>query len=48
MPRKGRTNDEIIHALHRVEGGEQVKEVCRRLGVSEQTFYRSAFIRRSH
>ena len=23
-----------------VEGGEKVTEVCRRLGVSEQTFYR--------
>jgi putative transposase len=40
MPRKGRTNEEIIHALHQVEGGEKVAEVCRRLGVSEQTFYR--------
>src|SRR5687767_13224770 len=40
MPRKGRSNEEIIHALHQVEGGEKVTEVCRRLGVSEQTFYR--------
>jgi len=40
MPRKGRSNEEIIHALHQVEGGEKVPEVCRRLGVSEQTFYR--------
>lgn len=40
MPRKGRSNEEIIHALHQVEGGEKVAEVCRRLGVSEQTFYR--------
>jgi putative transposase len=39
MPRKGRSNEEIIHALHQVEGGEKVTEVCRRLGVSEQTFY---------
>jgi hypothetical protein len=38
MPRKGRSNDESIHALHQVEGGEKVAEVCRRLGVSEQTF----------
>jgi transposase len=35
----GRTNEEIIHALHQVEGGEKVTELCRRLGVSEQTFY---------
>ena len=40
MPRTGRSNEEIIHALHQVEGGEKVTEVCRRLGVSEQTFYR--------
>ena len=38
MPRKGRSNEEIIHALHQVEGGEKVSEVCRRLGVSEQRF----------
>ncbi len=40
MPRKGRSNEEIVHALHQVEAGEQVTEICRRLGVSEQTFYR--------
>lgn len=40
MPRKGRSNEEIVHALHQVECGEKVAEVCRRLGVSEQTFYR--------
>src|SRR4051812_2808895 len=40
MPRKGRSNEEIIHALHQVEGGEKVTEACRRLGVSEQTLYR--------
>jgi len=39
-PRKGRSNEDIIHALHQVEGGENVTDVCRRLGVSEQTFYR--------
>src|SRR4029450_7975527 len=40
MPRRGRSNEDVIHALHQVEGGEKVTEVCRRLGVSEQTFYR--------
>ena len=40
MPRKGRSNEEIVHALHQVDSGEKVTEVCRRLGVSEQTFYR--------
>ena len=40
MPRTGHSNEVIVHALHQVEGGEKVAEVCRRLGVSEQTFYR--------
>ena len=40
MGRKGRSNEAIVHALHQVAGGEKVAEVCRRLGVSEQTFYR--------
>jgi putative transposase len=40
MPRKGHSNEVIVHALHQVEGGEKMAEVCRRLGVSEQTFYR--------
>jgi putative transposase len=40
MPRKGRKSEEIVAALHQVEGGEKVTEVCRRLGVGEQTFYR--------
>ena len=40
MPRKGHSNEVIVHALHQLEGGEKVAEVCRRLGVSEQTFYR--------
>jgi putative transposase len=40
MPRKGRSNEEIVHALRQVESGEKVTEVCRRLGVAEQTFYR--------
>ena len=40
MPRKGRSHEEIIRALQQVEGGEKVTDVSRRLGVSEQTFYR--------
>jgi hypothetical protein len=34
MPRKGRSTEEIVHALGQVEAGEKVAEVCRRLGVS--------------
>jgi putative transposase len=39
-PNPRNRHTEIVHALHQVEGGEKVAEVCRRLGVSEQTFYR--------
>ena len=34
------TEEQIAYALRQVEGGTQVGEVCRRLGISEQTFYR--------
>ena len=34
MPRKGRSNEEIVHALRQVESGEKVTEVCRRIGVT--------------
>ena len=35
MPRKGRTNEEIVAALRQAEGGDKVGDICRRLGVSE-------------
>jgi putative transposase len=34
------TEGQIAYALRRVEGGTSAGEVCRRLGISEQTFYR--------
>jgi putative transposase len=40
MPGKRRSNEEILHALRQVEAGEKIADVCRRLGVSEQTFCR--------
>jgi putative transposase len=40
MPRKGHSNEAILAALRQVEAGEKVTDVCRRLGVSEQSFYR--------
>jgi len=39
MPRKGHTDEQILQALRQAEGGEKVAEVCRKLGISEQTFY---------
>ena len=39
MPRKGHTEEQVLQALRQAEGGEKVAEVCRKLGISEQTFY---------
>ena len=39
MKGKRCSNEQIIYALKRVEGGEKVSEVCRELGVSEASFY---------
>jgi putative transposase len=39
--RKSKFSDEqIAYALRQVESGVAVSEVCRKLGVTEQTFYR--------
>ena len=41
MPRKSKfTEEQIIAALKRAEAGEKAAELCRQLGVTEQTFYR--------
>ena len=40
MPRKGHSEEQIVFPLRQVENGAKVPEVCRKLGVSEQTFYR--------
>ena len=40
MKSKRFTEEQIIKALKEVDGGAEVRDVCRRLGVSEQSFYR--------
>ena len=40
MPKRNFTEEQIAHALRQVEAGTAVLEVCRKLGVTEQTFYR--------
>jgi putative transposase len=40
MKRKRFTEEQIIAALKEVDGGAEARDVCRRLGVTEQSFYR--------
>ena len=40
MPKKGFSEEQIVYALRQVEAGTPVLEVCRKLGVTEQAFYR--------
>ncbi len=40
MKRKRFTQEQIAYALRQAEGGVPVEEVIRRLGISENTFYR--------
>ena len=40
MARKGYTEEQIGFALRQAESGTAVTEICRKMGVSQQTFYR--------
>ena len=40
MRRKGFTEEQIIGILKEAEAGGKTTELCRRHGISEQTFYR--------
>jgi putative transposase len=37
--RRGHTEEQILAALRQAEGGTTVAEICRDVGISEQTFY---------
>lgn len=39
MARKGHTEEEILRVLREAESGERVVEVCRKHGISQQSFY---------
>ena len=39
MKRKRYTDEQIAYALRQAESGTTVTEICRKLGVSQQTFY---------
>ncbi len=40
MPRKKMSEEQIAFALRQADAGTPVAEICRRLGVSEASFYR--------
>jgi putative transposase len=40
MKRSRFKEEQIIGALKQADGGVAVKDICRKLGISEQTFYR--------
>jgi len=40
MPKKRFTDEQIAFALRQAEAGTAVGEICRKMGVSEATFYR--------
>ena len=39
MKRSRYTEEQIAYALRQVDGGTPAIEVCRKMGISEQTFY---------
>jgi putative transposase len=39
MPNKGHTEEQIITALKQHEGGEKTTDICRKLAISQATFY---------
>lgn len=39
MKRKRYTDEQIAYALPQAEAGTPVTEICRKMGVSQQTFY---------
>ena len=39
MKKKRYTDEQIAYALRQAEAGTPIKEVCRKLGVTETTFY---------
>ena len=39
MPRKGHSEEQIVAALQQAEAGEKVTDICRKLSISQATFY---------
>jgi putative transposase len=39
MPKRGHTEEKIVAVLRQVESGERVADICRKVGISEATYY---------
>ncbi len=39
MSKKGHSEEPIVTALQQAEGGEKVAEICRKMSISQATFY---------
>lgn len=39
MPKKAHTEEQIVAVLRQGEAGEKVADICRRVGISEATYY---------
>ena len=39
MPKKGHSEEQIVAVLRQVEAGERVAEICRKVGISQATYY---------
>jgi len=39
MPKKGPTEEQIVAVLRQVEAGERVAEICRKVWISQATYY---------
>ena len=39
MPTKGHTEEQIVAVLRQVEAGERVADICRKVGISQATYY---------
>jgi putative transposase len=39
MPKKAHTEEQIVAVLRQGEAGEKVAEICRKVGISEGTYY---------
>jgi len=39
MPRKAQSEQQILAALHEGESGTKVAEICRRMGISQATYF---------